>query len=43
MKPHNLDVAELSCGSELRKEIKAVLVSNNIISRIADPSSGILK
>ena len=40
---HNLDLADLSCGSAQRKEIKAVLVSDDIISRIADPSSGIFK
>lgn len=43
MKPHNLDLAELSCDSEQRKEIKAVPVSTDIISRRADLSSGILK
>lgn len=40
---HNLDLADLNCGSGQRKEIKAVLVSDDIISRIADPSSGIFK
>lgn len=40
---HNLDLADLCCGSGQRKEIRAVLMSDDIISRIADPSSGIFK
>lgn len=43
VKPRNLDLTELSCDSEQRKAIKAVPVSNDIISRRADLSSGILK
>lgn len=43
MELHTLDLADLSCGSGQRKEIQAVLVSDDIISRIADPSSGIFK
>lgn len=43
MKPHHLDLTELSCDSEQTKEMKAVPGSNGVLSRIAEPSSGILK